>query len=42
MHNYPDSNDVVLVVVGKAAEIGPTIRKYSPNVTERKITDPGF
>lgn len=41
-HDYPDSKDVVLVVVGKAAEIGPVIRKYSPNVTERKITDPGF
>ncbi len=41
-HNYPASNDVVLVVVGKASEIGPTIRKYSSDVTERKITDPGF
>ena len=40
--DYPDSKDVVMVVVGKAAEIGPTIRKYSANVTERKISDPGF
>lgn len=40
--DYPASADTVLVVVGKASEIAPTIRKYSPNVTERKITDPGF
>ncbi|WP_419806019.1 M16 family metallopeptidase [Terriglobus sp.] len=40
--DFPASTDVVLVVVGKASEIGPTIRKFSPNVTERKITDPGF
>ncbi|MBE7181243.1 MAG: insulinase family protein, partial [Terriglobus roseus] len=40
--DYPDSKDVVLVIVGKASEIGPTVRKLSPNVTERKITDPGF
>lgn len=40
--DYPDSKDVVMVVVGKAAEIGPTIRRYSSNITERKISDPGF
>ncbi|GAA3759424.1 M16 family metallopeptidase [Terriglobus aquaticus] len=41
-HDYPDSKDLVLVVVGKAAEIRPAIQKYSPNITERKISDPGF
>ena len=40
--DFPASSDLVLVVVGKASEIGPVIRKFSPNVTERKISDPGF
>lgn len=40
--DFPASTDTVLVVIGKASEIGPAIRKYSPNVSARKITDPGF
>lgn len=40
--DYPASEDLVLVVIGKAAEIGPSLMKYTPNVTTRKISDPGF
>ncbi len=40
--DFPTSNDVVIVVVGKASEIAPGLAKYTPNITTRKISDPGF
>ena len=40
--DFPTSSDVVLVVIGKASEIAPGLAKYTPNITTRKISDPGF
>lgn len=40
--DFPTSADAVIVVVGKASEIGPGLKKYTPNITTRKITDPGY
>ncbi len=40
--DFPTSANVVIVVVGKASEIAPTLAKYTPNITTRKISDPGF
>ncbi len=40
--DFPSSADVVIVVIGKASEIGPGLAKYTPNITTRKISDPGF
>lgn len=40
--DFPTGNDVVLVVIGKASEIGPGLKKYTPNITTRSISDPGF
>lgn len=40
--DFPTSPDVVLVVIGKASEIGPGLAKYTSNITTRKISDPGF
>lgn len=42
LKDFPTSADAVMVVVGKASEIGPGLKKYTPNVTTRKITDPGY
>jgi len=38
---YPLDN-LVFVVIGKASEIGPVVRKYAPKVDTRAITEPGF
>ena len=40
--DFPTSADVVLVVIGKASDIAPTLSKYTSNITARKISDPGF
>jgi zinc protease len=39
--NFPSSDDLTLVVVGKAAAIRDGLRKYGP-VTEMKLSDPTF
>lgn len=38
---YPLDN-LVFVVVGKASEIGPVVKKYAPQIETRSISDPGF
>jgi zinc protease len=38
---YPADN-LVFVIVGKASEIGPIVKKYAPQVDTRSISDPGF
>lgn len=40
--DFPASQNEVMVVIGKASEIGPLLKKYTPNITTRKISDPGF
>ena len=39
---FPTADNLVLVVVGKASEIQPLMAKYTPNITVRKISDPGY
>jgi hypothetical protein len=39
---YPSEDNLVIVVVGKASEIGPLMSKYTANITQKKITDPGY
>jgi zinc protease len=38
---YPLDN-LVFVVIGKASEIGPVVKKYAPQMDTRSISDPGF
>jgi len=38
---FPDK-DYVMVLIGKASEIGKIAAKYSPNVATKKISDPGY
>lgn len=38
---FPKSSDLVLVLIGDAAEIREAVAKYGP-VTEMRITDPRF
>jgi hypothetical protein len=38
---YPADN-LVFVIVGKASEIGPIVKKYAPQMDMRSISDPGF
>ena len=40
--DFPTSANEVIVVVGKASEIGPGLKKYTPNITTRKISNPGY
>ena len=30
------------MLIGKASEIGPAVRKYAPQQDSRKISEPGF
>jgi len=39
---YPTADNLVIVVVGKAAEIEPLMGKYTKDITKKKIGDPGF
>jgi zinc protease len=39
--HYPQ-DDLVFVLIGKAAEIGPAVKKYAPKEDTREITAPGF
>jgi zinc protease len=36
------SEDVVFVLIGKAASIGPAVQKYAPKQDARLLSDPGF
>jgi predicted Zn-dependent peptidase len=35
-------DDLVFVLIGKASEIGPAVKKYAPKQDTREISDPGF
>lgn len=39
--HFPKEN-MVFVLIGKAAEIRPAVKKYAGQMDERKISDPGF
>jgi predicted Zn-dependent peptidase len=39
--HFPLDN-LVFVVIGKASEIEPVVKKYSPNLVKRSITETGF
>jgi hypothetical protein len=39
--DFPTKDDYVLVIVGKASEIGGLVAKYG-TVTQKKISDPGY
>ncbi len=39
---YFPSQDYVMVLIGKASEIQKIAAKYAPNMTTKKISDPGF
>jgi zinc protease len=39
--HYPADN-LVFVLIGKASEIRPAIKKYTDKIDERSISDPGF
>lgn len=39
---YPTADNLVIVVVGKAAEIEPLMGNYTKDITKKKIGDPGF
>ncbi|MGB2623689.1 MAG: hypothetical protein WA857_19605 [Candidatus Acidiferrum sp.] len=34
--------NLIFVLIGKAAEIGPSVKKYAEKMDERAISDPGF
>lgn len=38
---YPEDN-LSFVVIGKASEIGPVVKKYAPDVKTKSIAEPGF
>jgi predicted Zn-dependent peptidase len=42
IHQYFPLDNLVFVVIGKAAEISSVVRKYAPQVDTRSITEPGF
>lgn len=39
--HFPKDN-LVFVLIGKASEIGPAVKKYAEKEDERKISEPGF
>ena len=39
---FPSPDNLVMVVIGKASEIQPQLAKYTPKITVRKISDPGY
>jgi zinc protease len=39
--DFPSKENYVIVIVGKASEIGPKVAKYG-TVTTKKISDPGY
>ncbi len=39
---YFPLDNLVFVVIGKASEIGPAMKKYAPQLDTRSISDPGF
>jgi zinc protease len=39
---FPTADNLVIVVVGKGTEIEPLMKKYTTNITDKKISDPGY
>jgi zinc protease len=39
--HFPEEN-LAFMLIGKASEIGPMVKKYAPQQDARKITEPGF
>ena len=39
--HFPLDN-LVFVLIGKASEIEPVVKKYAPSVVKKSITEPGF
>jgi predicted Zn-dependent peptidase len=39
---YYPLDDLVFVIIGKASEIRPQLRKYAARIDERQLSDPGF
>jgi zinc protease len=39
---FPQSDNTVMVVIGKGSEIQKLLSKYTTNITVKKISDPGF
>ena len=42
IHQYFPLDNLVFVVIGKASEIGPVVRKYAPQVNTLSISEAGF
>jgi len=42
IHQYFPLDNLTFVVIGKAREISPVVRKYAPKVETRSISEPGF
>ncbi|MGD0695821.1 MAG: pitrilysin family protein [Terriglobia bacterium] len=42
IHQYFPLDNLTFVVIGKASEISPVVRKYAPKVETRSISEPGF
>ncbi len=42
IHQYFPLDNLTFVVIGKASEIAPVVRKYAPKVETRSISEPGF
>jgi zinc protease len=39
---FPTADNLVIVVVGKGSEIEPLMKKYTTNITEKRISEPGY
>lgn len=42
IHQYYPLDNLVFVLIGKASEIEPVVKKYAPSVVKRSISEPGF
>ena len=42
IHQYFPLDNLVFVIIGKASEIGPVVRKYAPQVNTLSISEAGF
>jgi predicted Zn-dependent peptidase len=39
---YPKAENLTMVIIGKATEIEPVLKKYGANIERKKIGDAGF
>jgi zinc protease len=40
--DFPTADNLVIVVIGKASDVGSAMSKYAPKVSMKKIGDPGY